>query len=80
MGRPKGTAVTRRQGTTAPIHAARFGLPGNHRTDGLRCPCDPYQFVDLNEPGRAVIVHRPMLPAPDRVSLGRSRDPGPEAA
>lgn len=43
-----------------PIHAAKPGLTGDHRTDGLHCRCDPWHLVDINEPGRAVIVHRPM--------------------
>jgi hypothetical protein len=42
------------------IHAARPGLAGDHRTDGIRCRCDPHVLMDINEPHRAVIVHRPM--------------------
>jgi hypothetical protein len=41
------------------VHAARPGLTGDHRTDGIGCRCDPWQLVDMNEPGRLVIVHRP---------------------
>jgi hypothetical protein len=43
-----------------PIHASKPGLTGDHRTDGLHCPCDPWLLADINEPGRAVVVHRPM--------------------
>jgi hypothetical protein len=49
------------------IHAARPGLRGEHRTDrGARCPCDPWQLVDLNEPGRIVVVHRPFTSPTER--------------
>ena len=44
--------------TSRPIHAARPGLSGNHRTDAIPCRCDPWRLVDLNEPGREVLVHR----------------------
>jgi hypothetical protein len=40
------------------VHASRPGLPGDHRTDGIACRCDPWQLVDMNEPARAVVVHR----------------------
>lgn len=50
---------------TRPIHAAKPDLTGDHRTDGLRCRCDPIELADLNEPGRRVLVHRPMPPRPD---------------
>ena len=57
---------------TRTIHAAKPGLTGDHRTDGLRCRCEPWQLVDLNEPGRVVVVHRPM--PPDRTAPpGRGR-------
>lgn len=45
------------------IHAALPGSAG-HRTSTTRCPCDPDLMLDINEPGRVVVVHRP----PDRPS------------
>src|ERR1035437_6999819 len=53
-----------------PIHAARPGLAGNHRTDAFPCRCDPIRLADMNEPGRVVMVHRPIEAAtPDREGL-----------
>lgn len=42
------------------VHAAQPGLTGDHRTGGSRCPCEPLQFVDLNEPTTVVLVHQAM--------------------
>lgn len=63
------------------VHAARPGLTGDHRTDGIRCSCDPWHLVDVNEPGRAVIVHRPMYElAESRVEGRRQVDPATGSA
>ncbi len=56
------------------IHAARSGLTGDHRTDGIRCGCDPWILADINEPGRAVVVHRP---SPTAAALARDACSGP---
>lgn len=64
MGRRPPQARRRARDRGAPltraVHAAKPGLRGDHRTDGIACRCDPYVLLDLNEPARAVVVHRPM--------------------
>ena len=55
------------------IHAAWPGLTGDHRTDGIRCSCDPFVLRDINETARAVVVHRAMADSP--VKFRGDRDP-----
>ena len=65
---------------TRPIHAARSDLTGDHRTDGLHCRCEPWQLADLNEPGRAVIVHRPMYELAESRAQSERLDPATGSA
>jgi hypothetical protein len=65
------------------IHAAKPGIAGDHRTGLSRCSCDPIELVDINQPDRRVIVHRPMsaassLPAPS-VPADRRQAAAPSA-
>lgn len=48
-----------------PVHASPPGLPGDHRTDGIHCGCDPDELIDMNEPARVVVVHHPFPRDPD---------------
>lgn len=59
------------------IHAARAGTPGDHRTDGIACRCDPHVLADMNEPGIRVLVHRPI---PEPAAADRSEAYAPRSA
>jgi hypothetical protein len=66
--------------TSRPIHAARPGLTGNHRTDAFPCRCDPWRLADMNEPGRVVLVHRPFDEDADTAEAGDDRGRAHEPA